>query len=56
MKTNKYIVSFDLYRNDEWQDLERIVNGETKEKALADFKDNNRLAKRVTIKEDNDGL
>jgi len=52
----KFIVSFDLYRNDEWQDLERIVFGETKEKVLAEFKDKNRLAKRVTIKEDTDGI
>lgn len=45
----KFIISFDIYRNDQWNDFEKVVHGEDKESALAKFKDENRLARNLTI-------
>jgi len=36
---------------DDWNDLESIVEGTDEKSALAKFKDENRLARKVTIKE-----
>lgn len=47
----KFLISYYKYMYDDWNDLESIVEGTDEKSALAKFKDENRLARKVTIKE-----
>jgi hypothetical protein len=47
----KFLISFYKYRNDQWNDLENIVTANNEEEALTLFKNDNRLARDITIKE-----
>jgi hypothetical protein len=46
----RYILHYDLYRNDEWQDLETEIEAETETKAIQELlRITNNLAKNITI-------
>ena len=47
----KYLISYYKYRNDQWNDLEYIMEANNPEEALISFKNENRLARDITIKE-----
>jgi hypothetical protein len=47
----KFLISYYKYMNDGWSDLEAIVEGTNKEEVLAKFEEENRLARKSTIKE-----
>lgn len=46
----KYLVSYYKYQHDDWQDLEAVVEAEDEKQALQQFQDENRLARKLTIK------
>ena len=47
----KFLISYYKYMHDEWNDLEAIVEDYDEKSALAKFKDENRLARKITIQE-----
>ena len=46
----KFIIDYYIYRNDEWQDREVEVFGFDAQECLTEFKEQNRLARKVTIR------
>jgi len=46
----RYIIHYDLYRNDDWQDLEAEIEAETETEAKQEIlRITNNLAKNITI-------
>ena len=47
----KFLISYYKYMYDDWNDLEAIVEDYDEKSALAKFKNENRLARKITIEE-----
>lgn len=47
----KFKISYYLYYNDQWNDFDKEVVGNSSEEVLSIFKEENRMARDITIKE-----